>query len=193
MPRQRVQTHPRLAVVAALPGLLFIGLLHHPRADHPLRDLRLFRCRDQGRCSRRGFLWCSSRAFAKSARNSSSDVLVRADVDGPGSEPTNALDHTTCVSRALMPTLAVHPPHVCHRQRDWAVSTGSHTQLDLDISQAPPHPGAPIHLFEYRSRLKTTIQNIECSNACFPLRRAPCSKGRKIQSKLIPAGISAAA
>ena len=25
-------------------------------------------------------------------------------------------DHTLCVSRALMPTLAVHPPHVCHRQ-----------------------------------------------------------------------------
>ena len=57
-----------------------------------------------------------------------------------------------------MPTLAVQPPHVWHRQRDWAVSTGSHMQQDMDISQALPHLGAPIPLFEYRSRLKTTIQ-----------------------------------
>ena len=53
---------------------------------------------------------------------------------------------TLCVSRDLMPTLAVQPPHVCHRQRDWAVSIGSHMQHDVDISKAPPHLGAPLPL-----------------------------------------------
>ena len=57
------------------------------------------------------------------------------------------LGTTLCVSRALMPTLAVQPPHVCHRQRDWAVSIGSHMQQDMDISKAPPHLGAPLPLF----------------------------------------------
>ena len=51
-----------------------------------------------------------------------------------------------CVSRALVPTLAVQPPHVCHRQRDWAVSIGSHMQQDVDISPAPPQLGAPLPL-----------------------------------------------
>ena len=40
---------------------------------------------------------------------------------GQGRNPPT-LETTLCVSRALMPTLAVLPPHVCHRQRDWAVS-----------------------------------------------------------------------
>ena len=46
----------------------------------------------------------------------SARVLVRAHVDGPRSQPTDALDHTSRVSRALVPTLSVLPPHVCHRQ-----------------------------------------------------------------------------
>ena len=50
--------------------------------------------------------------------------------------------------------------HVCHRQRDWAVSIGSHMQQDMDISEALPHLGAPIPLFEYRSLQKTTIQKL---------------------------------
>ena len=79
---------------------------------------------------------------------------------GRGSQPTDALDHTSCASRALMPTLAVQPPHVCHRQRDWAASIGSHMQQDIDIAKAPPHLGAPIPVSERRSRLKTTIQKI---------------------------------
>ena len=54
--------------------------------------------------------------------------------------------------------MAVQPPHVCHRHRDWAVSTGSHVQ-HRDTAQAPPHLGALIFLVEYRSRLKT-IENI---------------------------------
>ena len=68
---------------------------------------------------------------------------------------------TPCVSRALRPTLAVQPPHVCHRQRDGAVSIGSHMQQDMGtFLVAPPHLGAPIPLFEYRSLQKTTIQKI---------------------------------
>ena len=72
------------------------------------------------------------------------------------------LGTTLCVSRALMPTLAVQPPHVCHRQRDWAVSIGLHMQQDMDISKASPHLGAPLPLFclVWRSRLRTTIQKI---------------------------------
>ena len=30
--------------------------------------------------------------------------------------PTDTLDHTVCAIRALMPTLVVQVPHVCHRQ-----------------------------------------------------------------------------
>ena len=53
-------------------------------------------------------------------------------------------------------------------------------QQDIDIAKAPPHLGAPVPLFEYRSRLKTTNAKLgdnftrdtvvfdECSNACFP-------------------------
>ena len=85
----------------------------------------------------------SSRLFTLSQRGRGltfvfAHIFVRAHVYGPGSQPTDALDHTSCVSRALMPTLAVQPPHVCHRQRDWAVSMSSHMQQDMDISKAPP-------------------------------------------------------
>ena len=87
--------------------------------------------------------------------------------------------------RALVPTLAVWPPHVCCRQRDWAVSIGSHMQQDMGISLAPPHLGALIPTFEHRSLQKSTIQKIgdnfplytvvfcKCPNACFPPRQSP--------------------
>ena len=42
--------------------------------------------------------------------------LFRAPIDGLGSSPTNTVDHTRCVVRALMPASAALPPHVCHRQ-----------------------------------------------------------------------------
>ena len=54
----------------------------------------------------------------------STRVLVRAHVDRPGLPPTDTVDHTLCVIRALVPTLAFAPPHVCHRQRDWAHAAG---------------------------------------------------------------------
>ena len=92
------------------------------------------------------------------------------------------LGTTLCVSRVLMPTLAVQPQHVCHRQRDWAVSMGSYMQQDMDISEAPPCQGAPIPLLEYRSLhihklaiifTETQFSFDECPNACFPGRQAP--------------------
>ena len=47
-------------------------------------------------------------------------VLVRSRIDGPGTPPTGTKDHTLCVVRALMPPLAVLPPHACHRQETGA-------------------------------------------------------------------------
>ena len=58
-------------------------------------------------------------------------VLVRAHVDGLSSQPSDAEDHTLRAARALVPPLALVPPQVCHRQRDWAVSVGSHMQQDM--------------------------------------------------------------
>ena len=66
----------------------------------------------------------------------------------PGSQPTDPERHTSCVSQALVPTLADSPPHVCHRQRDGAVSIDSHMQQDMGISSAPPHLGTPFPLFD---------------------------------------------
>ena len=57
----------------------------------------------------------------------------RALVDGPGSQPTDIRNHTKCAVRALHAHLGVYPPHVCHRQRDWAVSIGSYMQQDMGI------------------------------------------------------------
>ena len=67
---------------------------------------------------------------------------------GQARNPTDTVEHTLCVSRARTPILAVQPPHVCHRQRDWAVSIGSHMQQDMGISSAPPHLGAAFPLFD---------------------------------------------
>ena len=75
-------------------------------------------------------------------------VLVRALVGTPGSHPTDTVDHTQRVVRALVPALAVRPPHLCHRQRDGAISISSHKQQDMDISQVPPRLGAPFPWFD---------------------------------------------
>ena len=95
-----------------------------------------------------------SYARGRGLKFTSAHVLVRAPVDGPGSQPIDIRDYTSSVSRALMPTLVVQPPHVCHRQRDWAVFIGSHMQQDIDIAKAPP---ALRSLCLNRSRQKTTI------------------------------------
>ena len=52
-------------------------------------------------------------------------VLVRAHVDGPGSQPTDAVDHTSCVSRALL----MPPLRPCnHRMCVIAKETGQSPQ-----------------------------------------------------------------
>ena len=69
----------------------------------------------------------------------SARVLVRAHVGGPGFPRTGTVDHTLCVIRAVVPTLACAAPHVCVcviAYRDWAVSIGSHMREDTDISEA---------------------------------------------------------
>ena len=45
----------------------------------------------------------------------SAHILVRALVDGPGSQPTDTMDHIKCVVRAPVAMVAVSLPHVCHR------------------------------------------------------------------------------
>ena len=44
----------------------------------------------------------------------SAHILVRALVDGRGSQPTDTKDHIKCVVRALVAIVAVSLPHVCH-------------------------------------------------------------------------------
>ena len=55
-----------------------------------------------------------------------------------------------CVLCAQVPALAVQPPHVCHRQRDSALSVGSHMPQDMGVSEAPPHLGGPFPLCDTR-------------------------------------------
>ena len=61
----------------------------------------------------------------------SARVLVRAPIDGPGSQPIDVQDRTLRVVRALMPSFAAQPSHVCHGQKDWAISTSSHMLQDV--------------------------------------------------------------
>ena len=105
-------------------------------------------------------------------------VLVWALIDGPGAQPTDTEDHTLCAACALVPTLAVWPLHVCHRQRDSAVSIGSHMQQDMDTSKAPPPLSAPwplpetVHAGNLDPKIGDTFSwNMAvlgaCYNACF--------------------------
>ena len=55
-----------------------------------------------------------------------------------------------CEFRALMPTLALSPPHVSS-PRDWAVSTSLHMQRCIMISLAPPQPSAEFPSFGRRA------------------------------------------
>ena len=69
--------------------------------------------------------------------------LARAPIDGPGSQPTDVQDRTLCVVRALMPTLAAQPTHVCViAKKDWAVSLSSHMQQDMDMCLSSPRQRA---------------------------------------------------
>ena len=57
--------------------------------------------------------------------------------------------NTSCAARALVPTLAAQPPHVCHRQGDWAVSIGSHMQQGHRHFQRASTSRRSAPLFEY--------------------------------------------
>ena len=47
-----------------------------------------------------------------------------------------------------MPLLGLVATACVSSPRDWAVSVGSHMQQDVEMSLAPPHPGAPFHALE---------------------------------------------
>ena len=58
---------------------------------------------------------------------------------------------TQCAVRALMLTLTLQPPHVCHRHGDLAVATGSGMPHDTGISMAPRRPGGRASLSQHTS------------------------------------------
>ena len=60
---------------------------------------------------------------------------------GQAFHPPTPWDQTLCVYPVHAPS-SLSPPHVCHRQRDRAVSVGSHMQQDINISDTPAHLGA---------------------------------------------------
>ena len=62
-------------------------------------------------------------------------------------------DHTKCVVRALVPTLAVFPPHACHR-RETGLSR-QHMQQDVDIFRGASTSRRSASFVSWRSRLKT--------------------------------------
>ena len=61
-------------------------------------------------------------------------VLVRAPIDGQGSQTTHTGVHARCVVRALMPIMSSSPLHVFYRQETM--------QQNFVSSVAPPHPSA---------------------------------------------------
>ena len=82
----------------------------------------------------------------------SARVLVRAPIDGPGWHPTDIGDHSVCTpcSRAhfgRVTTACVSSPKRLGCLHSLA------QQQEMDISEAPPHLGAPFALFEHHSRL----------------------------------------
>ena len=104
----------------------------------------------------------------------------------PGSQPTDIGDHSMCIPCSYahfrrVPTACVSSPKRLGCLHKLAHAAGH----GVFISLAPPHLGAPIPMFEYRSLQKTAIQKIgdnfsrdtvvfcKCHNACFPPRRAP--------------------
>ena len=71
--------------------------------------------------------------------------------------PTDAKHYTLCVVRALTPPFGRAASACVSSPRDWIVSVGSHMQQDMDMSEAPPRPGAPL------PRLRTFTSEISSS------------------------------
>ena len=142
---QGATSWPRLALCGTHFSLLHWLRLHHCVFLHRFRrasSLSLVCCLSSGiyrvSCIQSFFffLFLFACRFAKGRglTFTFARVLVRAHVDGPSSQPSDAEDHTLRAARALVPPLALLPPQACHRQRAWAVSVGSHIQQDMDIS-----------------------------------------------------------
>ena len=106
----------------------------------------------------------------------SAHILVRAHVDGPGFSTHRHKGPQQCEVRALTPTLAFSPLHVCHR-------------LEIGLAHAAGHghvqsASASLRSISFVSRQKTTIHKIHdnfhqevtvfgtCFNACLMPRRA---------------------
>ena len=112
-------------------------------------------------------------------------VLPRALVVGPGIPPTDAEDHTRCAVRALTPTLASLPLHVCRRQGTGLSQQGSHMQRNTVTSLTPSMCGRAIF-----PRTRTldpkmdddSLQDMDalgtCCTACLTLRQAQERKVR---------------
>ena len=89
----------------------------------------------------------------------SARVFARAPIDGPGSPPTDAEDHTPCAVRALMRILDLLPPHVCviawrlgclakltHAARRGHVLGCAVCRQSAERSQGPGQQGCPVSL-----------------------------------------------
>ena len=88
-------------------------------------------------------------------------VLVRAPTDEPGFQPTDKQRTTLqCVVRALVPTLAVCPPHVCHRRENGLSPLARTCSEKKTFLLAPPHLMRTASFVSQRSLLKTTTQKL---------------------------------
>ena len=114
----------------------------------------------------------------------SAHILVRALVDGPGSQPTDTMDHIKCVVRAPVAMVAVSLPHVSS-PRDWAVAIGSHLQQDMNIPQATPQPSAP-----FKTNLTSTLaiivhskrlSSVSVTARSFRTAKQPCRNNCTLQ------------
>ena len=99
---------------------------------------------------------CLCRSFSLSARCTRDRVLRErlsaswfgVSIDGSDSPSTDAKVHTSCVVSALILSSDLQTTARVPSSKDWTVSVGSHTQLDVVISEALPHLGAPFPLFD---------------------------------------------
>ena len=67
-----------------------------------------------------------------------------------------------CEVRALMPNVALSPPHVCHRRRTGLSSWARTCSKRWSFLLAPPHQGAPVLIRTVCA--STEMQNTNCNN-----------------------------
>ena len=145
----------RLLCLSARPHLQAAEM---PGVDSHKQTTPPSKSRKKTGCGHPGFLYLSLLAPSCSfslpvgvLRSLLPATMFRALVDEPGFPPTDKIDHTECAVRALMPTLASSPPHVCHRQ-----GTGL-SPVTRTCSRTSAFKKR-LHIYAFRSRQKTTIQ-----------------------------------